>query len=56
MTNAMVWTTISRVMFGDTYNINDPASVQKWYERHAFALKTLKIITDTSKPKSKAKR
>lgn len=49
---AMVATTLSRMLFGDTYNRKS----KEWYKEHLYALKKSDILTHTSEPRRLEKR
>ena len=49
VTRAQFWTVLSRLLFGDTYNVMDESGVSSkkwfWYEKHLQALKDYWVMT-----------
>ena len=49
VTRAQFWTVLSRLLFGDTYNVKDESGVSSkkwfWYEKHLQALKDYWVMT-----------
>jgi hypothetical protein len=49
VTRAQFWTTLSRILWWDKYNVEDTSNIP-YYEKHLKALKDNKILGTTENP------